>query len=117
MKRYFNQINYGVYFLNISKELANCKEVRGPLDFSIILNRLYLDYYKTYDSFWRDINLLFEQVEIYYKGYTTDITIIARRLKRVAIYLYSLWHEYAQMIFEKTRQIQFNSKKINQSFE
>lgn len=52
---------------------------------------------------------MFEQVEVYYKGFVTDVTIIARRLKRVAIHLYSLWHEYAQMIFKKTSQIKIQS--------
>ena len=96
--------------MNISKELANCKEIDQPLDFSIILNRLYLDYYKTYRSFWDDINKLFEQIEVYYKNYTVDITIIARRLKRVAVYLYQIWHSYADMIYQKTRKIEIKSK-------
>jgi hypothetical protein len=105
-------VNYGSYFLDISKKMAVCKEIKGPLDFSIILNRLYLDYYKNYNSFWKDINLLFEQVETFYKGYTLDITIVARRLKRVAIYMYQKWHKYAKMIFEKTKQIDIRSKSV-----
>ena len=99
-------------FLNISKEMKNCQDLENPLDFSIILNRLYLDYYKNYSSFWLDINLLFEQIEVYYKNYTTDITIIARRLKRVAIYLYQIWYEYASMIFYKTKNIDIKSKEF-----
>lgn len=110
-------MNYGEYFFDISKEMASCKEIKGPLDFSIILNRLYLDYYKNYNSFWKDINLLFEQVEIFYKEYTLDITIVARRLKRVAIYMYQKWHEYAQMIFNKTKQIDIRSKSFIHSYE
>ena len=92
--------------------MANCKDIDQPLDFSIILNRLYLDKYSNYTSFWEDINLLFDQIEIYYKNYTTDITIVARRLKRVAIYLYKIWHNYASMIYDKTKKIDIKSKEL-----
>lgn len=85
--------------------MSVCKEIKNPLDFSIILNRLYLDYYKDYTSFWKDISHLFDQVETFYKGYNLDITVLARRLKRIAVHLYQVWHEYAQMIYDKTRQI------------
>lgn len=90
--------------------MATCKDIQNPLDFSIILNRLYLDYYKSYKLFWEDINLLFEQIETYYKGYTTDVTVISRRLKRVAVHLYQKWHSYASMIFEKTKKIDVSSR-------
>ena len=90
--------------------MKNCKEIQNPLDFSIILNRLYLDYYKNYTSFWEDINKLFDQIEVYFKGYTIDVTIIARRLKRVAIYLYQIWHNYATMIYNKTKKIDVKSR-------
>lgn len=84
--------------------------VKDPIDLSIILNRLYLDYYKNYDDVWNDINLLFSQIELYYKDKDFDIVYLSRRLKRIAIFAYKKWHEFSSSMFEKIKMIDIISK-------
>ena len=96
--------------LSISNDFKQTNLINSPMDLSIILNRLYLDYYKTYHQVWQDINLFFEQVETYYDRQSTDVIILTRRLKRVAIHLYKLWHQNASKIYRKTNQIDIQSK-------
>lgn len=99
------QVNYGVQLLNISREFKKCSAIEKPLDFSIILNRMYLDNYKTYDAVWKDISRLYEQVEIYFESQNTDMTKLSRRLKRLSVYLYQIWHRYAIGVFEKVQRV------------
>ena len=91
--------------MNISKEFAKDPNVENPIDLSIILNRLYLDHYKSYSQFWDDINLLFNQIEIYYEERDIDIVLLARRLKRIAIYAYKNWYSFSSEMFEKIKKI------------
>ena len=58
-----NNIHYGVLFSEpVDPARDNCpdyfKVVTAPMDFGTILNKVYLDIYKSSDEFWRDIGLV-----------------------------------------------------------
>lgn len=58
-------IHYGVLFSEpVDPVRDNCpdylKIVSHPMDLGTVLNKIYLDIYKSYDEFWRDIGLVFK---------------------------------------------------------
>ena len=60
-----NHIRYGVLFTEpVDPARDNCpdyfKIVVNPMDLGTVLNKVYLDIYKTYDEFWKDIGLVFK---------------------------------------------------------
>ena len=58
-----NNIHYGVLFSEpVDPVRDNCpdyfKIVAQPMDFGTVINKIYLDLYKSNDEFWRDIGLV-----------------------------------------------------------
>lgn len=49
------EICYGIQFLYLSQLVLERPEFPAKLDFSIILNRIYLEHYKESHLFWRDL--------------------------------------------------------------
>ena len=67
--------------------------ITNPMDLGTIMNRLYLDYYKSPQQFWLDLGLVFRNCRTYFKDSDCDIRILCDTLCEVAIELYKQWHK------------------------
>lgn len=74
--------------------------ITNPMDFGTILNRLYLDYYKTVNQFWFDLGLVFRNCRLYFKDPDCDIRILCDTLCEVAIELYRQWHALSKAKYD-----------------
>lgn len=106
------EVMYGTYFLNYSQYYVDLPEITNNIDFSIILNRVYLDYYKRPVEFWRDVLAFFEILENINKRKTNDIGVLIQRLKEVTKALFSQWSTW--MDEEGTRIREFIGNNYNQ---
>ena len=58
------------------------------MDLGTMLNRVYLDYYKTPQAFWNDMGLIFKNSRKFNRDPHSDIRILSDTLRDCAIYLY-----------------------------
>ena len=91
-----DNINYGVHFMKpVNPELYDEEDYRNllttPLDLCILMNRLYLDYYKSTDQFWLDLGSLFRNTRVNFNNANSDVRRINDTLAEVAIDLYKQW--------------------------
>jgi SNF2 family DNA or RNA helicase len=68
------------------------KIITNPMDLGTVLNRLYLDYYKSTPPFWNDLGLVFKNCRKFNRDKETDIRILCDTLREGAIELYKQWH-------------------------
>ena len=90
-------VHYGVYFAQpVNPDLDNCanyrKIIHHPMDIGTILNRLYLDFYKNCDQFWRDVGLIIKNCRKYNKDPVCEIRQLCDTLRECAIILYEQWY-------------------------
>lgn len=93
-----DDVHYGVYFMEpVDTDRDDCgnyrKVITYQMDLGTINNRLYLDYYKNYQSFWNDLGYVFKNARRYNKDPACDIRILADTLREYARILYKKWHE------------------------
>ena len=107
-----DDIMYGIYFLNYSQHYPQFPEITNNIDFSILLNRIYLDYYKRPYDFWKDLLAFFDIMEIVNKRRTNDISILISRLREIAKVLFEQWSEWMQN--ESIKIKEFSNKNYDQ---
>ena len=71
-------VHYGVYFAQpVNPELDNVpnyrKVIHHPMDLGTVMNRLYLDYYKTSEHYWKDLGFVFKNCRKYNRDPTSEI--------------------------------------------
>lgn len=57
------------------------KIVTTPMDLGTIMNKIYLDIYKSYDQFWMDIGLVFKNCFLFNKEFTSDLHVLGLTLR------------------------------------
>ena len=62
------------------------------MDLVTVLNRLYLDYFASFDKFWDDLGLIFRNCRKFNRNENSDIRILCDTLREATIYLYNQWH-------------------------
>ncbi len=85
-----DDVHYGIHFMEpVNPERDNCpnyrKIITNPMDLGTLINRLYLDYYKSYDIFWKDLGLVFKNCRKYNRDADSDIRILSDTLREVFI--------------------------------
>ena len=86
--------------------------ITNPMDLGTIMNRLYLDYYKSPQQFWLDLGLVFRNCRTYFKDSDCDIRILCDTLCEVAIELYKQWHRTSKNKFETLSQEAQEKQKV-----
>ena len=104
-----DDVHYGVYFMEpVDPDRDSCSNYRKvipyPMDLGTINNRLYLDYYKSYNQFWYDLGFVFKNARRYNKDITCDIRILVDTLREYAKILYQRWHAITIEKCEKMKQ-------------
>jgi hypothetical protein len=88
----YKDINYGVPFLYLNNLVQNWDEFQYKLDFSIVLNWVYLEHYKEWHYFWRD---LLKVLDIYNQlnkfQENEDQSVLLYRMKQLIIFSYQQW--------------------------
>lgn len=112
----FNQNNvfYGVFYIELIDTLKHYSEFSEPIDFSTIVNRIYLDYYHSPDRFWDDLEHVFHSVSrlCLYLDEHSDVEELNDRMKQLTAILYSEWLETI-----KFEACVFSAKITNPTFE
>lgn len=91
--------------------------VTNPMDLGTLMNRLYLDYYKSPQQFWLDLGLVFRNCRIYFKDPDCDIRILCDTLCEVAICLYKQWHTLCMSKYQNLNQDYQEKQKKIEEFE
>ncbi len=69
-----------------------------------MLNRVYLDYYKCPEEFWRDLIQVFDNFDIYnYRKQDNDFAIIVYRMKNIAKFAFKEWKEIHRSDYEELK--------------
>lgn len=68
------------------------KVVKFPIDFSTIINKLYLQMYPNPAAFWIELGLVFKNCRNYYEQDTFGNRKIANLLRHLAYHLYKIWY-------------------------
>jgi len=63
------------------------KVITNPMDLGTLLNRVYLDYYKTPSQFWIDLGFVFKNCRKFNKDPGSDIRVLCDTLREVSVYL------------------------------
>ena len=58
-------------------------KIKNPMDLSSILNKLYLDPYKTSESFWIDLGFVVKNCRKYNRNPDSDIRLLGDTLREV----------------------------------
>lgn len=96
-----NSIHYGVLFSEpVDPSKDSCpdyfKVIANPMDLGSIMNKVYLDIYKSYDEFWRDVGLVFKNCLKYNKEETSDLHLLGLTLRECALFLYDQWFHLSE---------------------
>lgn len=91
--------------------------VTNPMDLGTLMNRLYLDYYKSPQQFWLDLGLVFRNCRLFFKDPDCDIRILCDTLCEVAICLYKQWHALYTNKYEALNQDYQEKQKQMEEFE
>ena len=68
--------------------------MENNLDFSIIINRIFLDFYTEPISFWNDLLIVFDNFDIFnYRRKGNDTYMLLDRMKQIARIMYEQWLE------------------------
>ena len=51
------------------------------MDLGTVLNKIYLDIYRSYDEFWKDIGLVFKNCLKFNREVTSDLHILGLTLR------------------------------------
>lgn len=106
-----DKVNYGIYFLNLDPEMTEIEGIHNRLDFSIILNKLYLDVFKRPVDFWRELVELFSIFNKLNRDKKNDIGCIIHRLMQVSKVLYKEWEGLHQKEIDEL--IEFNKRNFS----
>lgn len=107
-----DKVMYGVHFLNYSQNYQHFPEITNNIDFSTLLNRVYLDFYKRPLDMWRDLLAFFDIIDIINKKRNNDTAILIARLKEVAKELFAQWSNWMEK--EAQRIKEFSQKNYDQ---
>lgn len=71
----------------VNPERDNCpnyhKIINNSMDLGTLSNRLYLDYYNNFESFFNDFGFIFKNCRKYNKDLDSDIRILCDTLREV----------------------------------
>ena len=66
------------------------KIIPNPMDLGTLLNRVYLDYYKSCPQFWIDLGMVFKNCRRFNKDGNADIRLLCDTLREVIIHMSTL---------------------------
>lgn len=101
-------IHYGVLFSEpVDPSRDNCpdylKVISNPMDLGTIMNKVYLDIYKSYDEFWKDIGLVFKNCLRFNKEETSDLHLLGLTLRECALFLYDQWFHLSEQRYQQLK--------------
>ncbi len=104
-----NSINYGVLFcMPVNPEQDGCsdylKVISEPMDLGMVLNKIYLDIYKSSDEFWNDIGLVWKNSAKYNLNKNGDAYHIGLTLKEAPVFLYDQWYHLSEQRYNHLRE-------------
>ena len=109
-------IFYGVHFLNLCEIYPDFPEIENNVDFSVIINRIYLDYYTSPSSFWKDILAVFENLEkMNNHDEENDRSFLIYRLRELSIFCFRKWKVFHKKELEDVK-IFFRAKYSENDF-
>lgn len=111
----FNHQNifYGVFYIQLMDVVKHYPELAEAVDFSVLLNRIYLDSYPTPDKFWEDLEAVFRAVDrlCLYIDEKSDLSELNERMKQLTAVLYSEWLDMVN-----SEAVVFSAKVTDRSF-
>lgn len=86
-----DDVHYGIHFMEpVNPERDGCpnykKVITNMMDLGTIINRVYLDYYKSFRGFFSDFGLIFKNCRKFNKDAGSDIRILCDTLREVSIH-------------------------------
>ena len=104
-----NHIHYGVLFCEpVDPERDSCpdyfKIIQQPMDFGTVLNKLYLDIYKSSSEFWYEIGLVIRNCLKFNKEETSDLHILGLTLRECTIFLYDQWYHLSEQRYNQLKE-------------
>jgi hypothetical protein len=92
-----DKIHFGTPFCEpVNPERDNCLDyseiIKCPMDLGTILNKIYLDLYKTHREFWSDVGLVWKNCLRYNKSEHSDLRMLGETLRECSIFLYDQWY-------------------------
>lgn len=82
------------------------------MELDVILNRLYLRYYKHPTEFWKELGSIFINVRKQYERETSSLRIMGNTLRELAVFLYQDWYQKASQDLNQTEGITVNLPKL-----
>ena len=85
-----DNVRYGIFFMepvNPDKEgIPHYRKIiPHPMDLGTVLNRAFLDYYKSFNHFWNELGYVFKNCRKFNKDKDCDIRILCDSLREVKI--------------------------------
>ena len=74
------------------------------MDFGTIINKLYLDIYKSPPEFWTDMGLVLKNCLKFNKEETSDLHILGLTLRECAIFLYDQWFHLSEERYKQLKE-------------
>lgn len=96
---------YGIQFLYLTRLTQDLPEFQIKLDFSIVLNRVYLEHYKESQLFWQDLLKvidLYEQINQH--NQSNDQAVLCRRMKALIAIAYRQWHSLMEKDYKEMQE-------------
>ena len=106
---------YGVHFLNLCELYPDFPEIEINVDFSVIINRIYLDYYTSPSDFWKDILIVFDNLEKMNHYEINDRSDLIYRLKEISKFSFRRWKEFHKKELEDVK-VFFRAKYSEMDF-
>jgi chromodomain-helicase-DNA-binding protein 7 len=98
------KVFYGIHLLNLCEIYPEFPEIQNFVDFSVIINRIYLDDYKTPSCFWKDVLQIFDNFEIINgRQKNNDRAIIIYRLREAAKSCFRNWKNHHRNSLEEMK--------------
>lgn len=90
-----DQVYYGVFYIELGTIFKQYSEFAEAIDFAVISNRVYLDFYQTPDRFWEDLEVVYRNVDrlATYLDEKSDVHELNDRMKQLTARLYQDWLE------------------------
>lgn len=87
-----DRVYYGVFYRTRGAAEA-VRRSSGPLDFSVLTNKVYLDCYTTPEKFWDDLEGVYKSVDklCQYLDEKSDVFELNERMRQLTAKLYGEW--------------------------
>lgn len=87
------RVHPGHFYLNLTNRFADYPELAECIDFSIVINRIYIDNYASPERFWDDLESVYKAVDrlSMFLSEKSDVEELNEKMRQVTACLYQQW--------------------------